>query len=64
MPSSAEFDVAIATIEDSRYSHVAWRDALKDGHELPHELIGDLAHHQKCIEGYDQVLDVLRRARP
>jgi hypothetical protein len=62
--SRDEIAEAMATIHDSRATHVAWRDKLKAGLEKPHEAIGDIAWHQACIDGYDQVLDVLRRVRP
>lgn len=60
-PSEAEVAAATATVEDSRQTHVRWRDWLAAGHRLEHEAIGDVAHHQAAIDGYDQVLDVLRR---
>lgn len=63
-PTRREVDEAIATVADSRSTHVNWRDKLKAGMEEPHPSIGDVAWHQACIDGYDQVLDVLRRARP
>jgi len=54
---------AIATIEDSRQTHVEWIDYLaKHGDDLrPHEEIaGDAGHHRETVEQYEQVLSVLR----
>lgn len=56
---------AIATIEDSRQTHVEWIEYLaKYGNDLrPHEEIaGDTAHHREAVEQYEQVLSVLRAA--
>ena len=54
---------AIATIEDSRQTHVEWIDYLaRHGDDLrPHEEIaGDAGHHREAVEQYEQVLSVLR----
>lgn len=51
---------AIAIIEDSRQTHVTWRDWLAAGNAEPHPDIGDVAWHQTCIDEYDHVLGVLR----
>lgn len=51
---------AIETIEDSRQTHVEWIASLESGRELPHELIGDISHHQNAVDRYDQVLELLR----
>lgn len=54
---------AIATIEDSRQTHVEWIDYLaRHGDDLrPHEEIaGDAGHHRETVEQYEQVLSVLR----
>lgn len=63
---------AIATIEDSRRTHVEWRRYLEaEQPDCDHEscqaawaerirIAGDYDHHQRAIDGYDQVLTVLR----
>lgn len=63
---------AIATVEDSRRTHVEWREYLEaEKPTCDHEhclaawaerirVAGDYDHHQRAIEGYDQVLGVLR----
>lgn len=66
-----DVSAAIATIEASRLTHVKWRDhwlavrAYHDGAECPRcereaKVAGDLAHHERCIAEYDNVLEVLR----
>jgi len=51
---------AIATVEDSRQTHVNWAEWRRRGNGGD-EMAGDLKHHEDAIAGYDQVLDVLRR---
>jgi hypothetical protein len=54
-------DKAIATIEDSRKTHVEWRDFLNRHPDHPHvKSVGDSQHHIQCIAEYDNVLKVLR----
>lgn len=53
---------AIAFIEHVRQTHVAWTLYLDAGGEVDVELVGDVAHHTECIEGYDVVLSILRGA--
>jgi hypothetical protein len=61
-------------IEEDRYNalvyarrmlktHVKWREFLKSGGELPHDLIGDLEHQEQVIAEYNVICRVLRRAQ-
>lgn len=54
---------AIAVVESSRQTHVAWADFLRSGEEFEPtaDNIGDVDHHERCIADYDHVLSVLRR---
>lgn len=72
-----DVDAAIATIEDSRRTHVEWAAWLEAGppgtscgtpgcdrdHHADVDVAGDLEHHRRCIAGYDQVLELLRHLR-
>ena len=70
-PSKADVAQAVKTVEFSRETHVIWRDYLRDhvgacggcgrDHAKDVAVSGDQAYHQKAIDEYDQVLDVLRR---
>lgn len=63
---------AISTVEDSRRTHVEWRDwwikTLAEGHtekcceetRQAARLAGELVHQEACIAGYDNVLACLR----
>jgi hypothetical protein len=57
---------AIAIIEYSRSTHVEWSRYITNYPEeaakvIPTvEVAGDVAHHQRCIEGYDKVIAVLK----
>ena len=61
-------DRAVTIIEDSRRTHVEWRDYLLAYPDHPtrteHGDVGDLAHHETCIADYDLVLEVLRGDTP
>lgn len=60
-----EVERAIATIEDSRSTHVYWLEYFRRDPQAARTHtgdVGDAAHHQQCIEGYDQVLSVLQAA--
>ena len=76
LPSASELDAAIATIGDSRRTHLAWIRVLEappgtpcsqEGCDRDHHadaaVAGDLAHHQAVVAAYDQVLGVLRHVR-
>lgn len=56
-------ELAIDLVEDSRQTHVLWRQHLRRGRPLPSDEVGDLAHHEEAIRGYDYVLRVLRAVR-
>lgn len=57
---------AIAIIEHSRGTHVQWADYIEHYPEHARQprpeidTAGDVVHHRRCINGYDQVLGVLR----
>lgn len=59
---------AIQTIEYSKATHVSWIRYLT---KYPNNLrvleevkvAGGLEHHKACVAGYDQVLEVLKKAR-
>lgn len=53
---------AIRLLREMRETHVHWADYLRGGGELEHEMIGDLAHHEECIRGYDEILKFVRTA--
>lgn len=57
-----EQEAAIAIVEDSRETHVQWRDWLAKHPNDPAVAagIGDLTWHTECVENYDRVLAVLR----
>lgn len=63
--SRGDLDRAIAIVQDSRTSHVHWRDWRLAGHgtDEDHEMVGDLAYHEGAIADYDHVLRVLGAAR-
>jgi hypothetical protein len=53
---------AIEIVTESRRTHetwLAWYAAYPDREQEHAETCGDSGHHQKCIEGYNHVLDVL-----
>lgn len=57
---------AIATIEDSRQTHVTWVNywnsvECQDCERCKQEaaIAGDREHHEQCIDGYNNVLEVL-----
>lgn len=68
--SIPDIEQAITTVESSRQTHIEWRDYWLS--LLPHKPdncdeclpkmvnAGGLAHQEKCIADYDQVLTVLR----
>jgi len=61
---STDVNKAIATIEDSRRTHVEWRDWLnKYPNDQRAVTAGDAQHHIRCIAEYDHVLKVLRKAK-
>lgn len=52
---------AIAIVEDSRATHVEWRNWLTGNPGHPDsEVAGDLERQVGCIENYDEVLAVLQ----
>lgn len=57
-----EREAAIAIVEDSRQTHVAWRDWLVSRPDDPAIAagVGDHTWHTECVENYDRVLAVLR----
>lgn len=59
-----EREFAVQAIEESRATHVAWRDYLVQHPDSPDAAIaGDAEHHRACIAKYDRVLTVLRQGR-
>ena len=59
-----EQEAVIAIVEDSRETHVQWRDWLTKHPDDPAVAagVGDLTWHTECVENYDRVLAVLRGA--
>lgn len=54
-------EAAIAIVEDSRRTHVMWRDWLRAHPDDPaQEGVGDVRWQEECIVNYDLVLEVLR----
>lgn len=55
---------AIRIVEESRRTHIRWRNFLLRNPDHPTETeygdVGDLTHHRECIQGYNLVLAVLR----
>ena len=43
-------------------THVEWRTHLNRGGDLPHELIGNLEHHEQAINELNTICAALRRA--
>lgn len=41
-------------------THIAWRDYLRAGGELPHDRIGDLEHQEKAIAELNTICKALR----
>jgi hypothetical protein len=74
-----DIEAAIARVEESRQTHVEWRDYWREYAEhscetdpCPWEstreaqaaIAGDIEHQERAIAGYDNVLAVLRRLAP
>lgn len=60
-------DEAIAAIEESRDTHLAWLNHLRAGCEECNRpetiaLVGDVEHHTRCVSKYADVLELLREA--
>ncbi len=57
---------AIGIIEECRNTHILWRDFLEaepsaaDDMVRRKDAVGDMQHHERCIEDYDFVLDTLK----
>ena len=62
----AAVEQAIATVQHSRQTHVAWLEHIKSCNcqEWAGRTVGDAEHHRACIAGYDQVLAVLTDQLP
>lgn len=54
-----DFQTAIAHARDARDTHVRWFHYLESGGESDTEAVGDVAHHQKMIARYDNILECL-----
>lgn len=50
----------VAFIVHVRGTHVEWMEFLERGGEIDTDVVGDIAHHEECIAGYDAVLAYLR----
>lgn len=61
-PSVEDVQRAIATVENSRRTHVEWATFIESGAtwEPTADHVGDVQHHLQCIAGYDHVIAVLR----
>jgi hypothetical protein len=60
---AADIEKAIATVEDSRRSHlswIAWYEQHPEDEPAHKETCGDNEWHRRCVEGYDHVLHALR----
>lgn len=68
----ADRERAVTDLERMRQTHVEWRDHLKPRSKRrkgPHcgecaatnveAVVGDVAHHEACIEAYDNALSIL-----
>ncbi len=59
LPDTDEILIAIGHIEHSIQSHEEWAAyRRRGGHDDSHN--GDLAHHERCLVDYAQVIGVLR----
>ena len=63
--SLVDVDHAITVINDSHETHVHWATWRREGHGTgeDHEMIGDLAYHEKAIADYARVLNLLAVVR-
>ncbi len=60
MPLSIDdLEAAIAFTERNKWTHECWVKYLEAGGVLPDDKVGDLGHHQGCVDGYEHVLTVL-----
>lgn len=50
----------VAFIDHVRDTHVQWIEFLERGGEADTDQVGDIAHHEECIAGYDAVLAYLQ----
>jgi len=58
LPDEAQIQESIACIHVSIDSHIEWKE-YRLGHGEDSPLCGDLAHHEACIAGYEQVIRTL-----
>ena len=62
LPNKTELTKAIQTIEKARQTHINWAGYYKSGgEEIKHT--GSLAHHEKYIHTYTQVVVMLKTTR-
>lgn len=57
------FEEAFQILEEGRESHQSWLDAPDDWYEqsdVVKDIGGDREHHQKWVENYDKVIQLLK----
>jgi hypothetical protein len=57
----SEAVAAMGHVRSHLRTHLRWRRFLSAGNDLPHEKIGDLAHHRKAIAELNLVARVVQR---